>query len=121
MVAMGCIQLHTLYYSSGSPTNDENEQGVTPQKLAKQEGMKDAMKELKKLTSFQDKIARGAKPKGAAEPWAIQVRKLDRVNNSWSNEPVGPCGLMNKGNYIHTNEQIHTASPCGLMDKALVS
>jgi ankyrin repeat protein len=64
----------------GSPTNDENEQGVTPQKLAKQEGMKDVMKELKKLTSFQDKIARGAKPKGAAEPWAIQLYDWTQVN-----------------------------------------
>lgn len=35
--------------------------------------MKDAMKELKKLTSFQDKAARGAKPKGYAEPWCVQV------------------------------------------------
>ena len=71
--------------------------------------MKDAMKELKKLTSFQDKIARGAKPKGAAEPWAIQVRKLDRVNNSWSNEPVGPCGLMNKANYTQMSKYTQPA------------
>jgi len=32
------------------------------------------MKELKKLTTFQDKVARGSKPKGYAEPWAVQVR-----------------------------------------------
>ena len=31
------------------------------------------MKELKKLTTFQDKVERGSKPKGYAEPWAVQV------------------------------------------------
>lgn len=56
---------------ANEPTNDE---GPTPQKLAKTEGLKDAMKELKKLTTFQDKVERGAKPKGYAEPWAVQVR-----------------------------------------------
>lgn len=57
----------------GCPTNVANDQGVTPQKLAKAEGMKDAMKELKKLTTFQDKAARGGRPKGYAEPWCVRV------------------------------------------------
>ena len=45
------------------------------------------MKELKKLTSFQDKIARGARPKGAAEPWAIQVRGREL----WGREKAHLC------------------------------
>ena len=53
--------------------NEDGQEGPTPQKLAKAEGLKDAMKELKKLTSFQDKVARGSKPKGYAEPWAVKV------------------------------------------------
>lgn len=48
-------------------------EGVTPQKIAKTEGFKDCMKELKKLTSFQDKVAKGSKPKGFSEHWCIQV------------------------------------------------
>ena len=52
---------------------------MTPQKIAKTEGLKDAMKEAKKLSTFQDKAARGAKPKGFAEPWCVRVslEKLD--------------------------------------------
>ena len=46
---------------------------MTPQKIAKTEGLKDAMKEAKKLSTFQDKAARGAKPKGFAEPWCVRV------------------------------------------------
>ena len=66
---MGC----TIYPGcpANEPTTDEGE--LTPQKIAKAEGYKDAMKELKKLTTFQDKAARGAKPKGFSEPWAVTV------------------------------------------------
>ena len=59
--------------SVGCPANEANEEGLTPQKIAKTEGFKDAMKEAKKLSSFQDKAARGAKPKGFAEPWCVRV------------------------------------------------
>ena len=63
----------------GCPANQPtNEEGLTPQKIAKTEGFKDAMKELKKLTTFQDKIERGAKPKGSAEDWAVRV-SIDRT------------------------------------------
>ena len=85
-VAQGCVSMRARVYGvsnannyyyvviAGCPANEPpNEEGVTPQKLAKAEGLKDAMKELKKLTSFQDKVARGAKPKGYAEPWAVKV------------------------------------------------
>ena len=65
--------IHSQSLTAGCPTNETNDQGVTPQKLAKAEGMKDAMKELKKLTTFQDKAARGGKPKGYAEPWCVRV------------------------------------------------
>ena len=58
---------------TGCPANETSEEGLTPQKIAKAEGFKDAMKELKKLTLFQDKAARGAKPKGFAEPWCVKV------------------------------------------------
>ena len=58
----------------GCPANEANEEGLTPQKIAKTEGFKDVMKEVKKLGSFQDKVARGAKPKGFAEPWCVRVR-----------------------------------------------
>ena len=58
----------------GCPTNEANSDGLTPQKYAKNEGMKDAMKELKKLSSFQDKVAKGGKPKGFAESWSVRVR-----------------------------------------------
>ena len=71
---------YKLLHCTGCPANEENNEGLTPQKLAKQEGLKDAMKELKKLTALQDKIARGTKPKGAAEPWAVQV-SLRRKKN----------------------------------------
>ncbi len=37
------------------------------------------MKELKKLTSFQDKVALGAKPKGFSEPWAVKVSNSDLI------------------------------------------
>lgn len=57
----------------GCPTNEVNSDGLTPQKIAKNEGTKDAMKELKKLSGFQDKVSRGTKPKGYAEPWSIRV------------------------------------------------
>lgn len=58
---------------ANQPTNGEE---LTPQKIAKNEGFKDAMKELKKLTTFQDKIEQGAKPKGFAEAWAVKVREF---------------------------------------------
>ena len=60
---------------AGCPANEANEEGLTPGKLAKNEGLKDCMKELKKLTTFEDKVARGTSPKGHAEPWCVQVRK----------------------------------------------
>ena len=60
-------------YGLGCPANEANGEGNTPQKLAKSLGFKDCMKELKKLTSFQDKIFKGGKPKGYAEKWCIQV------------------------------------------------
>ena len=63
----------TLDPCAGCPANEANEEGSTPQKLAKAEGLKDAMKEAKKLSTFQDKAARGAKPKGFAEPWCVRV------------------------------------------------
>lgn len=68
-----CTCWYYTIYIIGCPANEENDQGLTPQKLAKQDGLKDVMKELKKLTSFQDKVAHGSKPKGAVEPWAVQV------------------------------------------------
>lgn len=69
-------KIREIYYHScivGCPANELNEEGLTPQKIAKNEGMKDSMKELKKLSGFQDKVARGNKPKGFAEPWTIRV------------------------------------------------
>jgi hypothetical protein len=62
------------------PANDLNEEGLSPQKIAKNEGTKDAMKELKKLTGYQDKVAKGGKPKGFAELWAIQLFDWLQVN-----------------------------------------
>lgn len=64
---------NNIYIAIGCPTNETNNEGLTPQKIAKNEGTKDAMKELKKLSGFQDKVSRGAKPKGYAEPWSIKV------------------------------------------------
>lgn len=61
--------------SLGCPANEPNSEGNTPQKLAKSLGFKDCMKELKKLTTFQDKILKGGKPKGYAEKWCVQVGK----------------------------------------------
>lgn len=61
--------------SPGCPANEINSEGNTPQKLAKSLGFKDCMKELKKLTTFQDKILKGGKPKGFAEKWCVQVGK----------------------------------------------
>ena len=58
---------------AGCPAGAATVDGVTPQKIAKTEGFKDCMKELKKLTSFQDKVAKGSKPKGFSEHWCIQV------------------------------------------------
>ena len=60
----------------GCPANEAttDEATLTPQKIAKAEGYKDAMKELKKLTTFQDKAARGARPKGFSDQWAVRVR-----------------------------------------------
>ena len=58
---------------SGCPANVANDDGITPQKLAKAEGFKDSMKELKKWIGFQEKLARGSKPKGSSDPWAIRV------------------------------------------------
>ena len=63
----------------GCPANEVNEEGQTPQKLAKADGIKDAMKELKKLTGYQDKVAKGGKPKGFAELWCIRVRHIAMV------------------------------------------
>ena len=62
----------------GCPANETttDEAALTPQKIAKTEGYKDVMKELKKLTTFQDKADRGAKPKGFSEPWAVKVSQL---------------------------------------------
>ena len=62
---------------TGCPANEENNEDppLTPQKVAKGLSLKDAMKELKRLTTFQEKIARGSRPKGAAEPWAVQVTR----------------------------------------------
>ena len=59
----------------GCPANEAttDEAALTPQKIAKTEGYKDSMKELKKLTTFQDKAARGAKPKGFSDQWAVRV------------------------------------------------
>ena len=81
------------YYYAGCPANEENDQGMTPQKLAKQEGLKDAMKELKKLTSFQDKLACGAKPKGAAEPWAVQVCRFCGAGRNEGGSERGGDGI----------------------------
>lgn len=69
---------YTVYYflstnAVGCPADEVNEVGQTPQKIAKAEGMKDALKELKKLTGYQDKVGKGGKPKGFAEPWSIRV------------------------------------------------
>lgn len=65
-----------LHYVPGCPANEANEEGQTPQKIAKTEGLKDVMKEVKKLSGFQDKVARGAKPKGFAEAWCVRVSLL---------------------------------------------
>ena len=67
-----------LAYFLGCPANEAttDEAALTPQKIAKAEGYKDVMKELKKLTTFQDKVDRGAKPKGFSEPWAVRVSQL---------------------------------------------
>jgi hypothetical protein len=64
-----------LFEFLGCPANEAttDESALTPQKIAKAEGYKDAMKDLKKLTTFQDKADRGAKPKGFSEPWAVKV------------------------------------------------
>ena len=103
------------YSCTGCPANEENDQGVTPQKHAKQEGHKDAMKELKKLTAFQDKLSRGATPKGAADPWAIQVGRQVWRKVLGGGE-VG--GVETRGGLKACS---FSSSPCGLMDKALVS
>lgn len=66
----------------GCPANETNQEGLTPQKIAKNEGMKDAMKELKKLTNFQDKVAKGGKAKGYSEPWCVRVSGLLSVSHS---------------------------------------
>lgn len=69
-----CLVYTCVICCEGCPANEAtNEEGVTPQKMAKTDGFKDGMKELKKLTTFQDKVARGTKPKGFAEPWAVTV------------------------------------------------
>ena len=73
------VHVNTLFTFLGCPANEAttDEAALTPQKIAKAEGYKDAMKELKKLTTFQDKADRGVKPKGFSEPWAVKVsRKL---------------------------------------------
>lgn len=66
-----------LLLLAGCPAGAATVEGVTPQKIAKTEGFKDCMKELKKLTSFQDKVAKGSKPKGFSEQWCIQVSICD--------------------------------------------
>ena len=64
----------------GCPAGAATVEGVTPQKIAKTEGFKDCMKELKKLTSFQDKVAKGSKPKGFSEHWCIQLYDWIQTN-----------------------------------------
>ena len=64
---------------SGCPANVANDDAITPQKLAKSEGFKDSMKELKKWTGFQDRLARGSKPKGFSEQWAIRVHLISET------------------------------------------
>lgn len=49
------------------------------------------MKELKKLTTFQDKAARGAKPKGFSEAWAVMV---SRHMHSWLHVLLPPCTFV---------------------------
>ena len=77
----------------GCPANEANEEGLTPQKIAKAEGLKDVMKEVKKLGSFQDKVTRGAKPKGFAEPWCVRVR-LYHVAHAW------PCTISSHTTFL---------------------
>ncbi|XP_019849609.1 PREDICTED: ankyrin repeat and EF-hand domain-containing protein 1-like isoform X1 [Amphimedon queenslandica] len=72
-----CIR---LLGQRGCPANEVNEVGQTPQKIAKAEGMKDALKELKKLTGYQDKVGKGGKPKGFAESWCIKLYDWLQVN-----------------------------------------
>ena len=76
-----CTQNWCIKFYAGCPANEAttDEAALTPQKIAKAEGYKDAMKELKKLTTFQDKAARGAKPKGFSEPWAVTVSSSDAL------------------------------------------
>ena len=59
--------------TSGCPANEADSSGQNPQKMAKTMGRKDLMKEVKKLSTFQDKASRG-KVKGFTEPWLVQVR-----------------------------------------------
>ena len=75
------IHLVTSYshVHKGCPANTPaGKVGPTPQKIARMEGHKDALRELKKLSLFQDKVARGIKPKGHAEPWAVKVWQANR-------------------------------------------
>ena len=73
------VHVNTLFTFLGCPANEAttDETALTPQKIAKAEGYKDAMKELKKLTTFQDKADRGVKPKGFSEPWAVKVSRIE--------------------------------------------
>ena len=67
--------INHCYVVPGCPANEAttDDAALTPQKIAKTEGYKDAMKELKKLTTFQDKAARGTRPKGFSDKWAVRV------------------------------------------------
>ena len=74
-----CMHMHVMMLvllpvcTSGCPANEADSSGQNPQKMAKTMGRKDLMKEVKKLSTFQDKASRG-KVKGFTEPWLVQVR-----------------------------------------------
>ena len=77
VILLSSYPLPSVLTFLGCPANETttDELALTPQKIAKAEGYKDAMKELKKLTTFQDKADRGVKPKGFSEPWAVKVSR----------------------------------------------
>ena len=66
--------LYLYFVHEGCPAGQATtKEGLTPQRIAKKEGLKDAMKELKKQNTFQNKCTLDIKPKGFAEPWAVKV------------------------------------------------
>lgn len=65
----------------GCPANETDSSGQNPQKVAKGMGRKDLMKEVKKLSTFQDKAGRG-KVKGFTEQWLVQVYDWTVVNKA---------------------------------------